>query len=259
MAEAAGVERDGRQDGPANGSAAGDGARLTVDELGRQVGMSPRTIRAHQARKLLAPPVRHGRTAYYHNGHVQRLEVIKGLQRQGFNLVAIEAILGTRAADQGSDTVTRAVTRVAAEHPHLVYGLTRHGVVVRLSDHTLRSVRPRLLRSALDLHQAGVPPRFSLQVLVEVLDRVRQLADDLVLTAGARIMALAPEAVFAEGRSWDEMDGIAVALTQALASLLTEAFRVSVERSGQTLLPDLVADRTDVDLRLRETDRIDTG
>lgn len=69
--------------------------RYTVEELARAVAMSPRNIRAHQARRLLDPPVRLGRSAYYTALHVRRLEAIKALQRQGFNLVAIQAILGT--------------------------------------------------------------------------------------------------------------------------------------------------------------------
>src|SRR5262245_24112991 len=100
--------------------------RYTVDELARKVGMSPRNIRAHQARKLLAPPLRRGRSGYYDDSHVRRLEVIKTLQRQGFNLVAIEAILGVRSSDQTAEAFTAMLQRLLMEHPSLIYALSRH-------------------------------------------------------------------------------------------------------------------------------------
>ena len=44
--------------------------------------MSARNIRAYQARRLLAPPVRAGRNAYYGEAHVHRLQEIQALQRE---------------------------------------------------------------------------------------------------------------------------------------------------------------------------------
>src|SRR6185369_15500165 len=77
--------------------------RLTVAEVARMVGMSPRNIRAHQARRLLPPPVRQGREVYYHTEHIQRLEAIKALQRRGFNLVAVQAMLRSHGGDPAGD------------------------------------------------------------------------------------------------------------------------------------------------------------
>jgi DNA-binding transcriptional MerR regulator len=210
------------------------------------VGMSPRNIRAHQARKLLAPPVRQGRTCYYHAGHVRRLESIKALQRQGFNLVAISAILGSGVSDGSAAALVAMLQRLSVEHPHAVHALTRHGVIVRGEDGAIRMVHARLLRSALDLHVAGMTARPTMQLLVEVLDLVRMHADELVRATSARILALAPEAHRGQSQeltSWEELDRDAVALTQGLTVLLTEAFRVAVERSGQVLVPELVAGR----------------
>jgi DNA-binding transcriptional MerR regulator len=126
--------------------------RLTVDQLARLVGLAPRTIRAHQARKLLAPPVRQGRTAYYHGGHVRRLEAIKSLQREGFNLYSIESMLGIRVPELGGDAPAAQVRRILGKH--------------------LSSVEP---------HEAEV------RRLVEALDQVHPMARDLV-TALDRLM-----------------------------------------------------------------------
>jgi DNA-binding transcriptional MerR regulator len=230
--------------------------RYTVDELARLVGMSPRNIRAHQARKLLAPPVRQGRTAFYHAGHLRRLEAIKALQRQGFNLVAIEAILGARDPGSGTEALNPLVQRLTVDHPYLVHALARHGIVVRAEDGGLRAVRPRVLRSALDLHALGLKTGPSLQVLVEVLDRLRGPAYELVRTTSARVLTLAPEAGRPAGHSWAELDRSAATLAQGLTALLTEAFRVAVENSGQA--PELLSLDED-GFRPSEQSTVDNG
>src|ERR1700761_9003654 len=93
----------------------------TVEQLSRKVGMSPRNIRSHQARKLLPPPTRRGRMAYYDESHVRRLESIKSLQRQGFNLVSIEAILGVRSSDPGAQAMITTLRKLAVDRPALAY------------------------------------------------------------------------------------------------------------------------------------------
>jgi DNA-binding transcriptional MerR regulator len=225
--------------------------RLTVAELARMVGMSPRNIRAHQARGLLQPPARQGRVAYYQAGHVRRLETIKALQRQGFNLVAVQAILGARDADPTSGDLVETLDRLAAERPYLVHALLAYGVVVRAEGGTLRVVRPKALRAALDLQRAGLSAGTSVELLVEVLDQVRVFAAELVQSTGTRLVERGPD----PGPSWEEYDQWALTLTDGLASLLTEAFRVAVERSGQ----ELMAERAHVDFGLRDAVEVDIG
>jgi DNA-binding transcriptional MerR regulator len=59
---------------------------LTIDELAQRTGMTVRNIRAHQSRGLLPPPEVRGRTGYYGAEHVARIELIRELQADGFNL-----------------------------------------------------------------------------------------------------------------------------------------------------------------------------
>jgi len=140
------------------------GARYTIEELSRIVGMSARNIRAHQERKLLAPPVRRRRVAYYDDDHLRRLEQIKAMQRQGFNLAAIVALIGDECPGQLSPAL-----RELARHPELVVALTRHGVV-REDGGALWPVRPDLLASALGMRRFGVPPAVALRFLADILD-----------------------------------------------------------------------------------------
>jgi DNA-binding transcriptional MerR regulator len=67
--------------------------RCTIGELSEQVGMTVRNIRAYQARGLLPPPVVDGRVGYYTQAHRERLTMIRRLRAEGFNLVAISALL----------------------------------------------------------------------------------------------------------------------------------------------------------------------
>src|SRR5213592_4357756 len=75
-----------------NGADGGD-ASMTIDELARRTGMTVRNIRAHQSRGLVPPPEVKGRTGYYGEEHLARIELIKELQGDGFNLEAIRRLL----------------------------------------------------------------------------------------------------------------------------------------------------------------------
>jgi DNA-binding transcriptional MerR regulator len=68
---------------------------LTIDELGRETGMTVRTIRSHQARELLPPPEVRDRVGYYGPEHVARLKLIQELQAEGFNLRGIKRLIAT--------------------------------------------------------------------------------------------------------------------------------------------------------------------
>lgn len=206
------------------------GARFTLDELARKVGMSTRNIRAHQARKIIPPPLRLGRVVMYHEGHIRRLEMIKSLQRQGFNLVAIEAMLGVRPMDPAIERLTATLRRVVAERPSLVRDLSRHGIIEWTADGAVRTVRPRVLRLALELHRARIGTVPSLQVLSEVLDSVRPVADELASAVFARVLALAPNPERRGTRSWAELDTDVPTLTESMVGLLAEAFKVALEQ-----------------------------
>jgi DNA-binding transcriptional MerR regulator len=70
-------------------------SELTIDQLAQRTGMSTRNIRAHQSRGLLAPPTVRGRTGYYNDSHVARIELIQRLQADGFSLALIKRLLRT--------------------------------------------------------------------------------------------------------------------------------------------------------------------
>ncbi|MBS1894176.1 MAG: MerR family transcriptional regulator, partial [Actinobacteria bacterium] len=66
---------------------------MTIGELAQRTGMTIRNIRAHQTRGLLPPPEVQGRTGYYNEEHVARIELTREMQAEGLNLEAIRRVL----------------------------------------------------------------------------------------------------------------------------------------------------------------------
>jgi DNA-binding transcriptional MerR regulator len=67
--------------------------RYRVDELATRCGLSVDTLRFYQAKGLLQRPDRQGRTAWYDDRHVERLERIRDLKARGFTLAMIARLV----------------------------------------------------------------------------------------------------------------------------------------------------------------------
>ena len=102
---ALGAERRGRDDVPG----AAVVSELTIDELAQRTGMTVRNVRAHQSRGLLPPPEVRGRTGYYGPEHVARIELIRELQDDGFNLELIRRLLDSAGSSAAALRFTRAI------------------------------------------------------------------------------------------------------------------------------------------------------
>jgi DNA-binding transcriptional MerR regulator len=68
-------------------------ADFQIEELSRRTGMTVRSLRSYQSRRLLPPPEVRGRTGYYDERHVSRIELIKELQSEGFKLDSLARML----------------------------------------------------------------------------------------------------------------------------------------------------------------------
>ncbi|MCX5195362.1 MerR family transcriptional regulator [Streptomyces sp. NBC_00249] len=233
-------------------------ARYTVEELSRIVGMSPRNVRAHQSRKLLQPPVRRGRVGYYDDTHVRRLEHIVSLQRQGFNLVSISAILGAESHDDDREKLTAALQRALRERPGVFHSLNRHGLLGWDEDGAVRIARPGVLRAALDLVRAGIPAAVTLQCLARLLDRIDGAAEELIRIVGADILPLnlpSPDRDPAAGPD-DHSTGV---FAQHLVELLASVFRAAAENHGRELAADLLASSHGAALWVEESVVVENG
>jgi len=67
--------------------------RWRVEELARRADLSVDTIRFYQKRRLLPPPEREGRVAWYGPEHLDRLARIRELRAQGLTLALIGRVL----------------------------------------------------------------------------------------------------------------------------------------------------------------------
>jgi DNA-binding transcriptional MerR regulator len=177
-----------------------DAGELTVDQLARQTGMTVRNIRAHQSRGLLPPPEVRGRTGFYGSDHIERLELIRELQQQGFNLESIRRLIEqTDGSDAEVLEFTRAVrTPFEEEAPRTVtledlvarYGenatpeLLRRavslGFIELLDDDRIVERSPRLARVGEELIALGIGTDVALDVLESVKGRAEELAERYV-------------------------------------------------------------------------------
>ncbi|MGW2088138.1 MerR family transcriptional regulator [Streptomyces sp. NPDC001880] len=218
-------------------------AHYTVDEISRLVGMSPRNIRAHQSRKLLQPPTRRGRIVYYDETHVRRLQHIVSLQRQGFNLVSIAAFLGVGDHDEEVDRLTAAVNRAVRDQAAVFHSLNRHGMLGWEADGTVTISQPGVQRAAMELVRTGIPPTAVLRCLARLLDRIANVAEELVTSSSANLMSAAAPG-FTQSSATRPVDGpLTDRFTEGLVDLLVNTFRAAAEERCRELVTDsLMAD-----------------
>ncbi|HEV2889581.1 MAG TPA: MerR family transcriptional regulator [Frankiaceae bacterium] len=175
-------------------------ASLTIDELAQRVGMTVRNVRAHQSRGLLPPPEVRGRTGYYTDDHVARLELIKDMQADGFNLRAIRAALDALPAGAGPEALAfrrRVVAPWSDEEPELmdrsalvalmgtgtgdhVAEAARLGIVRVLDEDRVEVPAPSLIRAAAEVVALGVPIEDLLKLQREMNRHVSAVAKAFV-------------------------------------------------------------------------------
>jgi DNA-binding transcriptional MerR regulator len=157
---------------------------MTIRELAERTGMTVRNIRAHQTRGLLPPPVVRGRTGYYNEEHVVRIELTREMQADGLNLEAIRRVLesGDGSAAAISDFTRQLRAPFEDEAPEIVEGgeiagiwgeganLERReraekiGIVRTLPDGRVELISPSMLRAAAELAGLGIGPEAALAV-----------------------------------------------------------------------------------------------
>jgi DNA-binding transcriptional MerR regulator len=171
---------------------------LTIDELSQRTGVTVRNIRAHQSRGLLPPPEIRARTGYYGAEHVARLELIREMQADGFNLRAIERLIESAASSEEALGFKRALTapfeteepelidrdgladRFGTLDPKIVRKAERFGVLVPLGDDRWEVPSPTLLRAGEQLAVLGIPIDDALKVMEQLHRASEAVADAFV-------------------------------------------------------------------------------
>ncbi|MGK4584222.1 MerR family transcriptional regulator [Kitasatospora sp. HPMI-4] len=86
-----------------------------VEELAEAAGITPRTLRFYRERKLLPPPRKQGRIAWYGEEHLARLRMIAELLERGHTLGGITELIG--AGESGRDVAELIGLRAAITEP----------------------------------------------------------------------------------------------------------------------------------------------
>jgi len=167
---------------------------MTIGELARRTGMTVRNIRAHQTRGLLPPPEVHGRTGFYNEEHVARIELTREMQAEGLNLEAIRRVLeSTEGSSAEIVDFARAVRApfedetpeifAAAElaeiwgakelDPKLIRRGEKLGILRELPAGQIEAISPRLQRAGGALVELGLSP----SAVLDVADKLRRQAD----------------------------------------------------------------------------------
>jgi DNA-binding transcriptional MerR regulator len=159
--------------------AANADGKMTIGELAQRTGMTIRNIRAHQTRGLLPPPEVQGRTGYYTEEHVARIELTREMQAEGLNLEAIRRVLeSTGGSSKEMVDFARAVRAPFEDETPEIFGpadfaeswqtktidekllrkAEKLGVLRVLADGNIEVISPRLHRAASRMIEFGVSP-----------------------------------------------------------------------------------------------------
>ena len=178
------------------GGAQTDG-KMTIGELARRTGMTVRNIRAHQTRGLLPPPEVQGRTGYYGEEHVARIELTREMQAEGLNLEAIRRVLeSTGGSSKEMVDFARAVRApfedetpeifsaedfaeawgVKTVDEKLLRKAEKLGVLRVLADGNIEVISPRLHRAASRMIEFGISPEAAVAVAAKLHDHADAVA-----------------------------------------------------------------------------------
>jgi DNA-binding transcriptional MerR regulator len=171
--------------------------KMTIGELARRTGMTIRNIRAHQTRGLLPPPEVQGRTGYYNEEHVARIELTREMQAEGLNLEAIRRVLeSTGGSSKEMVDFARAVRapfedetpeifsaadfaeawRVDTVDEKLLKKAEKLGALRVLPDGQVEVISPRLHRAAARMIEFGVSPAAAVALAAKLHDHADAVA-----------------------------------------------------------------------------------
>ncbi|MFF0109422.1 MerR family transcriptional regulator [Streptomyces hirsutus] len=133
-----------------------------MEELARLAGITVRTLRFYRERKLIPPPRREGRIAWYDDHHLARLNTITALLERGHTLNGIAEL--AEAFDHGRDVGEL-----------LGMGTPTEETPVRLTpedlaDHFAGEVTPENLAAAMDLGYLGTDGEEIVHISRRLLD-----------------------------------------------------------------------------------------
>ena len=236
--------------------------KMTIGELARRTGMTIRNIRAHQTRGLLPPPEVHGRTGYYNEDHVARIELTREMQAEGLNLEAIRRVLessegssremvdfarAVRAPFEDETPEIFSAEELAAAwgvekfDPKLLARVEKMGVLRQLPDGKIEVISPRLQQAGTALVELGVSP----QAVVETAAELRRRSESVSRTFVELFVREIWEPFDKAGRPEEDWPKVREALdrmrplaSDALLAMFQMTMGEATEKAGERTLRD---------------------
>ena len=233
--------------------------QLKIDDLAQRAKTTSRNIRAYQARGLLPGPQLVGRTGYYSEEHLRRLELIATLQERGFSLEAIRQTLDAWA--QGGDlghligfhhmltapfsdeqpgllSAEELLERFpeAADHPELIDEAVAMGLIEAAEDGYV-APSPTVVDAGTELAAVGIPLAEIFELVKVIRADVADIAQRFVELVGRYLVEPlieeggTPEQVKAASQSMERLRPIAVEVVRPF--LAAEMRRVTDERVAE--------------------------
>lgn len=145
-----------------------DKREYRMEELARLAGITVRTLRFYRERKLIPPPRREGRIAWYDDHHLARLRTIATLLERGHTLTGIAEL--AEALDHGRDVAD--VLGVAPPTEEEPVRLTPEELAARFEG----EVTPENLAAAMELGYLGTDG----DEIVHISRRLLDVSSELV-------------------------------------------------------------------------------
>gem|GEM_PF-211925 len=174
---------------------------LTIDDLAREVGLSVRNLRSHQARGLLPPPEVRKRVGYYGPEHVARVRLIQELQAEGMKLEGVKKLLDEsgatgegllrvkHAADAFGEAEPSEIVTLAelgekfgagADAVKMVDRAVRLGLLAPVGDDLYEVPSPSLLAAAEEVVARGISLPHALDLVAELQRHSRSVSEKFV-------------------------------------------------------------------------------
>lgn len=217
--------------------------RLTIDELAQAAGLTARNVRSYQSRGLIPPPEVQGRVGYYGAEHLTRLQLVREMQAQGFNLAAIahlleeahgagEEVLGfTRALMAPFETETPEVIqradllqRLGDREQKLIAKAQKLGLVTPMGQDSFEVPSPTLLSAGERLIALGVP----LEAALETMNKLKRNNERIAQTFVQMFLEFIWKPFDEAGRPEADWPQVRAALDQ-LRPLASEALTASFQ------------------------------
>jgi DNA-binding transcriptional MerR regulator len=220
--------------------------RFRVEDLARAADVSVDTVRFYQKRRLLPPPAREGRVAWYGPEHLERLARIRELRGRGLTLALIGRLVrgeldpadeplaaALASADAEGDepeaflTLEELAQRSSVPLP-LLEAIAREGLLVpRVHDGEPRYTEAdvHIVGSGLRLLEAGLPLPDLLDLARRHHDTTRAIAEDAVAMFDAHVRAPLRDADLTDEEKARRLVEAFNVLLPAVSALVAHHFR----------------------------------